>query len=588
MRESSQPYQADSAIDVLLSPTNRGIKLYPEDNDFIRLEHRIRHLFSMTEQIINYQYLQNIKLKQKGNCPGTMPRKYLEGWNFDDLAKDRDLFYPHVTNLEASGNIWVSLIRDINADTLFGRGFGDLIQPTHSSSCPYWAKMPTQKYYLGASVSDLKNIMDNHGGDEEVNPIQLTDNIFWHSPNGTFDPCQCTETIGGQHSDLGQVLLSKPFPEEMPENGAPPLEDCGAVIFGHNKSLVWFRCDTEDFQESVHLPSANESDSDFHDSGVGRSFGSSSAFKLHIEAPTPAQYKVGIVCALPKELLAVRALFDEEHEYVTPPAHDTNYYSFGRIGRYNVVAACLPFGEYGTNSAAAVVIHLRRSFTEVEFCLLVGIGGGVPSAKNDIRRGDVVVSLPTNTDTGVIQSDLGEVHPNSAFEPTGRLQRPPRVLLSAISHLQSDPRTCRTQLRNYINDVKNCNPGYKHPGSKFDTLFASDCQHNAAHETCEQCDGPVIPRKPRRPKGPHIHYGLIASSNQVMRDAASRDRLGAKHNILCFEMEAAGVTNAIPCLVIRGICDYADSHKNKLWQEYAAAKAAAYCAIIEVVFQNLK
>jgi hypothetical protein len=30
------------------------------------------------------------------------------------------------------------------------------------------------------------------------------------------------------------------------------------------------------------------------------------------------------------------------------------------------------------------------------------------------------------------------------------------------------------------------------------------------------------------------------------------------------------------CLVIRGICDYADSHKNKQWQEYSAAVAAAY------------
>lgn len=46
---------------------------------------------------------------------------------------------------------------------------------------------------------------------------------------------------------------------------------------------------------------------------------------------------------------------------------------------------------------------------------------------------------------------------------------------------------------------------------------------------------------------------------------------------MCFEMEAAGLMNDFPCLVIRGICDYADSHKNKTWQAYAAATAAA-CA----------
>jgi nucleoside phosphorylase len=41
-------------------------------------------------------------------------------------------------------------------------------------------------------------------------------------------------------------------------------------------------------------------------------------------------------------------------------------------------------------------------------------------------------------------------------------------------------------------------------------------------------------------------------------------------------MEAAGPMDIIPCLPIRGICDYSDSHKNKEWQRYAAATAAAY------------
>ena len=41
-------------------------------------------------------------------------------------------------------------------------------------------------------------------------------------------------------------------------------------------------------------------------------------------------------------------------------------------------------------------------------------------------------------------------------------------------------------------------------------------------------------------------------------------------------MEAAGLMDSFPCLVIRGICDYADSHKNKRWQPYAAATAAAF------------
>src|SRR6266702_2590586 len=61
-----------------------------------------------------------------------------------------------------------------------------------------------------------------------------------------------------------------------------------------------------------------------------------------------------------------------------------------------------------------------------------------------------------------------------------------------------------------------------------------------------------------------------------MKAGVSRDRLSAElGGVLCFEMEAAGLMNEFPCAVIRGICDYADSHKNKSWQPYAAATAAA-------------
>jgi nucleoside phosphorylase len=75
-----------------------------------------------------------------------------------------------------------------------------------------------------------------------------------------------------------------------------------------------------------------------------------------------------------------------------------------------------------------------------------------------------------------------------------------------------------------------------------------------------------------------VHYGTIVSGNQVIKSAAERENLSAKlGGVYCFEMEAAGLMNSFPCLVIRGICDYADSHKNKRWQAYAAATAAA-CA----------
>ncbi|KAL6405874.1 hypothetical protein AUP68_11014 [Ilyonectria robusta] len=73
------------------------------------------------------------------------------------------------------------------------------------------------------------------------------------------------------------------------------------------------------------------------------------------------------------------------------------------------------------------------------------------------------------------------------------------------------------------------------------------------------------------------HYGIIASANPVMKNATERDQYAkSKLNVLCFEMEAGGLMNNFPCLVIRGICDYSDSHKNDDWYKYAALAAAAY------------
>ena len=96
--------------------------------------------------------------------------------------------------------------------------------------------------------------------------------------------------------------------------------------------------------------------------------------------------------------------------------------------------------------------------------------------------------------------------------------------------------------------------------------------------TCEQCSKErVVYRSARRAQEKvTIHYGTIASGNRVIKDGATRDRLSDElGGVLCFEMEAAALMNDFPCLVVRGICDYADSHKNKAWQPYAAATAAA-------------
>ena len=118
--------------------------------------------------------------------------------------------------------------------------------------------------------------------------------------------------------------------------------------------------------------------------------------------------------------------------------------------------------------------------------------------------------------------------------------------------------------------------GYVHPGLGLDTLYCSAIQGHKETTTCPQCHNGILYREPRLNSSPNIHYGIIASGNGLIKNAAQRDRLGQELGAKCVEMEAAGLMNDFPCIVIRGICDYADVHKNDIWQEYASATAAAF------------
>ncbi|KAL4878189.1 nucleoside phosphorylase domain-containing protein [Aspergillus karnatakaensis] len=290
---------------------------------------------------------------------------------------------------------------------------------------------------------------------------------------------------------------------------------------------------------------------------------------------TASYYTMGIICALDKELLAVRCLLDSVHPPLRVSRHDSNSYTLGTMGGHNIAATCLPASEYGTNSAASAASQIRMSFPELEFCLLVGIAGGIPG-KEDIRLRDVVVSLPIGTRSGVVQHDMGKSTPDVCFVETGSLQRPPRVLLGGISSLRSNPHLASNPLREFVEIISRLKPAYSFPGRVNDLLFQPNCVHDTSDATCDGQVNCQVPRTPRGTNHPYIHYGLIGSGNKVVKDAVLRDQLAKKYNILCLEMEAAGILNVLPCLVIRGICDYSDSHKSKVWQEYAAATAAAY------------
>ena len=218
-------------------------------------------------------------------------------------------------------------------------------------------------------------------------------------------------------------------------------------------------------------------------------------------------YTIGWVCALYMELAAAQEMLDEKHKTPSGSAHDTNNYACGKIGEHNVVIACLPEGQMGTNSAVAVAMQMKSAFRSIRFGLMVGIGGGVPNKDADYRL------------------KLDEF------------------------------------------------PQFRRPAAGSDLLF----QAEYIHQEGSTCRREFLVDRGVREQEVVVHYGTIASGNQVMKNAAERDRISTRlGGVLCFEMEAAGLMNIFPCLVIRGICDYADSHKNKLWQAYAAGTAAAY------------
>ncbi|KAF2996229.1 hypothetical protein E8E13_003063 [Curvularia kusanoi] len=217
---------------------------------------------------------------------------------------------------------------------------------------------------------------------------------------------------------------------------------------------------------------------------------------------------------------------------------------------------------------------MQSAFTHVRFGLMVGIGGGVPNEESDIRLGDVVVSSPHETHGGVVQYDFGKAVPGR-FERTGSLNTPPTLLLNATAVLKARHFRQRGALQRYVSQLESL-AGFGRKTAGPDALFDSSYDHTGGR-TCDDCDDTYLVRRQTRAQDVAVFYGTIASGNQVMRSAAERDRVSAGlGGVLCFEMEAAGLMNSYPCLVIRGVCDYADSHKNERWQAYAAGAAAAY------------
>ncbi|KAF4989083.1 hypothetical protein FGRMN_9369 [Fusarium graminum] len=280
------------------------------------------------------------------------------------------------------------------------------------------------------------------------------------------------------------------------------------------------------------------------------------------------RYTVAWICALHIEMAAARAMLDEEHIGRPRQDNDTNSYVLGSISDHNVVIACLPINQYGTNNAASVLSNMKRTFPDIQIGLMVGIGGGVPT-KADIRLGDIVVGVR------VMQYDLGKTLSGS-FQRIGVPKFPDSSIRTVISNIRSRHELNGSRVPLILGDKMSKYPSYCLP-SEPDRLFKPSYNHDPSVPACDGCDQSKLEaRKVRLSTNPAIHYGGVASANMVMKDSTTRDEIARELDVICFEMEAAGLMDILPCLPVRGICDYSDSHKTKEFQRYAAATAAAY------------
>ncbi|KAL8397728.1 hypothetical protein RB594_004435 [Gaeumannomyces avenae] len=286
------------------------------------------------------------------------------------------------------------------------------------------------------------------------------------------------------------------------------------------------------------------------------------------EIPNTASYAVGWITKLRLEFIAARSFLEVEHDFIERLSReDPNSYALGRIGQHNVVIASQP-NYYGPVSTASVAKNMLQTFPNVRIGLSIGIAGGAPLPSRDIRLGDVVIG------DSVFQYNLGIGTKSQHFTP-------PRVLRTAVASLAGEHLRPGRQLALQIEQSLNYMQGnlYSRPSASTDTLFRPEMEHPVS------CGGPcaidpqhLVSRQERAvdDDDPAIHLGLIASSEQVMMSSRIRDELAARHHVLCFETEAADLIDQFPCLVVRGICNYSDSHGDRSWQGFAAMMAAAY------------
>jgi nucleoside phosphorylase len=290
-----------------------------------------------------------------------------------------------------------------------------------------------------------------------------------------------------------------------------------------------------------------------------------------------ADYTVAWIATLPLEMAAARMMLDETHDWLPTRCESKMQFIRGSIENHNIVVVCL--GRFGDPPLDVAVAELRRYFPCIQLGLSVGIGGGIPTRNADIRLGDVVVG------TSHIDLDFGRRFDGKFRAQVRRAEvdrAQSQAVDAALANVKANHKIGHRAFTRYLSSIVHGAPDrvFSHPDEE-DCLFAAAYTHVSSLSSCDICDkSHTVSRVARQHAEPVVHYGRIASSNRVLKDAITRYMLAYEFAdelaVFCADMEATGLTELFPSLVIRGICDYANSHKNKNWKGYAAAAAAAH------------
>jgi nucleoside phosphorylase len=308
------------------------------------------------------------------------------------------------------------------------------------------------------------------------------------------------------------------------------------------------------------------------------------------------RFTIGWISPLPLEAEAAKAALDEYYGRVD--GEDGCYYITGRMGQHDVVIGIQT--QIGAAQAASLAQRMATSFRNIELFLVVGIAGGVPHYESGGEReemvlGDVVICVPGGGHSGVYAYDQGAWKNEGELVQRGVTNKPAPRLLDAVNLLRTGFDRTRisealTSIRNKIEpDDRSKFQDHSSDGER-DRIFHSNYAHLNEMQSCKECKCDLKHSSSRSARGekavrvmdrPKVHYGCIGSANQLQMSAKKRDELrDSWMRVIAFEMEYVGVIDNHPCITIRGISDYADGHKDKSWQAYAAATAAACAKIV--------